>query len=318
VPLGPLGFLSVWPAGLPQPVVSTLNSPDGRIRANSAIVPAGLNGAVTLFPSHATNAIIDINGYFVPASQPQSLAFYPITPCRLADTRLGTGTLAGPALAAAATRNFPLSGNCGIPATAQAYALNMTVVPQGTLGFLSAWPAGSPQPGSSTLNAPTGTITSNMAIVPAGTGGSISVIVTNSTHLIIDVNGYFAPPGAGSLDFYLTTPCRIADTRIGTGPFGGPMIGAVLSRSFDVPSSACGIPSTVRALSLNATVVPPAPLGFLTLWGDGDRPSVSTLNAADGSIVANAAIVPTGSNGQVTVFVSHQTHVILDISGYFR
>ena len=56
-----------------------------------------------------------------------------------------------------------LTRACGIPSTAQAYALNMTVVPFGTLGFLSAWPAGLPQPGSSTLNAPTGAITANAA-----------------------------------------------------------------------------------------------------------------------------------------------------------
>src|SRR5205085_1979967 len=47
VPLGSLGFLSVWPAGQSQPWVSTLNSGDGRIRANAAIVPAGLNGGIT-------------------------------------------------------------------------------------------------------------------------------------------------------------------------------------------------------------------------------------------------------------------------------
>src|SRR5205823_811813 len=80
VPIGGLGFLSVWPAGQSQPVVSTLNSTDGRIKANAAIVPAGVNGSITLFASNATHAIIDINGYFVLASGSQNLAFYPITP----------------------------------------------------------------------------------------------------------------------------------------------------------------------------------------------------------------------------------------------
>src|SRR5260370_6402956 len=116
VPLGALGFLSVWPAGLSQPSVSTLNSSDGRLRADAAMVPAGLNGAVTLFASNPTHVIIDINGYFVPASGAQNLAFYPITPCRLADTRGSTGTFAGPALAPNTARTFPvLSGPCGIP-----------------------------------------------------------------------------------------------------------------------------------------------------------------------------------------------------------
>jgi hypothetical protein len=318
VPLVPLGFLQAFPAGQAQPSVSTLNS-DGRVKANAAIVPAGVNGAVTLFASDPTNAIIDINGYFVPISGAQNLAFFPITPCRLADTRGATGTFGGPALAADTSRTFPvLAGPCGIPASAQAYAFNMTVVPTGPLGFLSAWPAGLSEPQTSTLNAPTGTVTANMAIIPAGSGGGISVLATNATNLIIDITGYFAAPGAGSLDFFTATPCRILDTRGATGAFGGPILGAGQSRSFDVPLSGCGIPGTAKALSLNATVVPPAPLGFLTLFGSGAIPSASTLNASDGSVVANAALVPAGVNGVVTAFTSNPSHLILDINGYFQ
>ncbi|MEO8370923.1 MAG: hypothetical protein ABI806_17200 [Candidatus Solibacter sp.] len=317
VPLGALGFLSVWPAGQPQPVVSTLNSGDGRVKANAAIVPAGTNGAITLFASNPTNAIIDVNGYFVPVSVANALQFYPVTPCRIADTRGAAGTFGGPALGASTERNFPITGVCGIPASAQAFALNMTVVPSGPLGFLSAWPAGQGQPGSSTLNAPTGAITANAAIVPAGTGGAITVVATNPTNLIIDINGYFAPPGAGGLQFYTATPCRIADTRGAVGPFGGPQLPAGTAREFSVTASACSIPAGAGAYSLNATVVPPAALGFLSLWGSGGQPSVSTLNASDGSVVANAALVPASNTGSVTAIGSHATNLILDINGYF-
>src|ERR1019366_1393813 len=206
VPLGGLSFLSVWPAGQSQPLVSTLNSLDGRIKANAAIVPAGVNGAVTLYVTDSTHAIIDINGYFVAAVGVQNLAFYPVTPCRVADTRNPTGTFGGPSLAPAVARTFPVpTSSCGIPAAAQAYAFNMTVVPSGSLGFLATWPAGSPQPTVSTLNAFTGEVTSNAAIVPAGLSGAITVYATDTTDLVIDINGYFAPPGAGSLDFYTAT-----------------------------------------------------------------------------------------------------------------
>ncbi|MEO8371032.1 MAG: Ig domain-containing protein [Candidatus Solibacter sp.] len=317
VPLGPLGFLSVWPTGQAQPVVSTLNSGDGRVKANAAIVPAGTGGAITLFASNNTHAIVDINGYFVAADN-SNLAFYPITPCRITDTRIGTGTFAGPALAAGAQRSFPVpSSACGVPTNAQAYAMNFTVIPAGTLGFLSAWPTGVAQPGSSTLNAPTGAVTANAAIVPAGTNGAITLIATHNTHVIIDINGYFAPPGAGGMEFYTAVPCRIADTRGATGPFGGPQLAAASAREFVVPASTCNIPAGARAYSLNATVVPPASLGFLSLWGSGGQPSVSTLNAGDGSIVANAALVPASDTGSVTAFASNATHLILDINGYF-
>ena len=57
---------------------------------------------------------------------------------------------------------------------------------------------------------------------------------------------------------------------------------------------------------------------YLTAWPTGSaQPLVSTLNSFDGSVVANAAIVPAGTNGAVSIYVTNQTHVILDINGYF-
>jgi hypothetical protein len=47
------------------------------------------------------------------------------------------------------------------------------------------------------------------------------------------------------------------------------------------------------------------------------RPIVSTLNSWDGTVAANAAIVPAGANGAIDVYVTNPTHVILDINGYF-
>ena len=68
---------------------------------------------------------------------------------------------------------------------------------------------------------------------------------------------------------------------------------------------------------MSATVVPPAALGFLTLWPQGaTRPLASTLNAVDGAITSNLAIVPT-TNGWISAFASDLTHLILDVSGYF-
>jgi hypothetical protein len=86
-----------------------------------------------------------------------------------------------------------VSGPYGIPSNAKAYALNVTVVPTGFLGYPTTWPTGQSQPYVSTLNSYAGTVVANAAIVPAGTDGAISVFVTANTDLIIDINGYFAP-----------------------------------------------------------------------------------------------------------------------------
>jgi hypothetical protein len=319
---GTLGYITVWPTGQPQPVVSTLNSIDGSVIANAAIVPAGASGSIDAFATDDTELIVDINGYFVPPAA-STLQFYTLQPCRVLDTRGPDGTFGGPFLPANIVRSFPIgSSSCGAPANAAAYSLNITVVPHGTLGYLSAWPAGQQQPVVSTLNSLDGTVLANAAIVPAGTGvnaGGVSFFAPNDTDLIVDINGYFTPPGVGGLNFYTVTPCRIVDTRASDGTFGGPVMDAQTTRSFPLVEGPCGLPDTAQAYSLNMTVVPQAPiLGYLSTWpAGGTQPVVSTLNAYKGQIVANAAVVPAGAGAAVEVFVTHSTYVIIDTDGYF-
>ena len=72
VPMGFLGYLTMWPAGIDlRPVVSTLNSADGRVKADAAIVPAGTNGGVNIYVTNTANVILDINGYFAPVTSPR-------------------------------------------------------------------------------------------------------------------------------------------------------------------------------------------------------------------------------------------------------
>ena len=323
---GYLGWLTTWPTGQQRPVASTLNSWNGVIVANAAIVPAGTGGAISVFVSDPSDVFVDVNGYFAPPAS-DGLQFYPITPCRVADTRSyggKTGASGPPSMASGTSRAFPVvAASCGIPSTAVAYALNMTAVPlTNYFGWLTAWPTGKPMPVASTLNSWDGTIVANAAIVPAGTGGSISVFASDPADVFFDINGYFAPPAASGLDFYPVNPCRIADTRAYVsmmGPFGAPSMAAGGSRDFPVLSSTCGTPSSAAAYALNVTAVPTTPyLGWLTTWPTAQsKPVASTLNSWNGVIRANAALVPAGTAGSVSVFVSDPAEVFFDINGYF-
>ena len=81
--------------------------------------------------------------------------------------------------------------------------------------------------------------------------------------------------------------------------------------------SACAPPSSATGYVFNATVVPSGSLGYLTLWPDGEsQPVVSTLNAADGAITSNMAIVP-NTDGMTDAFAKGTTELIMDISAYF-
>jgi hypothetical protein len=84
----------------------------------------------------------------------------------------------------------------------------------------------------------------------------------------------------------------------------------------NVIGSTCAPPGTVQAYVFNATVVPSGDLGYLTLWPDGEtQPVVSTLNAEDGAITSNMAIVP-NEDGKTDAYASGTTQLVLDISAY--
>lgn len=313
---GYLGYLTVWPTGQSQPGVSTLNSWDGRTKANAVILPAGntvSGGGVSVFSTDEADVILDINGYFVPPPQATALQFFRLTPCRIFDTRNPAGPLGAPSFIANETRDIPvLQSNCSIPSGVQAYSLNMTAIPKaGVLNFLATWPSDKAWSGVSTLNATTGTTTANAAIVPAAANGDISVLVSEAADVFADINGYFAPAASGGLGLYNLPPCRVVDTA---DPAGSPTFTGMLS---PVLNPTCGVPATAQALVLNATVQAPGSFGFLTLWEAGyPQPLASTLNAFDGATTSNLAIVP-AMQGMISAYASNPGYLILDVSGYF-
>lgn len=127
--------------------------------------------------------------------------FFPLTPCRLVDTRLPAGPSGGPALAPNTTRSFPVQGQCGVPIGAKAAALTITVAAPTGPGNLRLFPSGSAVPLVSNINfSGNDAEIANGGIVPLSTNANdLSVFTvllggTGTVHLILDVNGYFAPP----------------------------------------------------------------------------------------------------------------------------
>jgi hypothetical protein len=124
--------------------------------------------------------------------------FYSVTPCRIVDTRNPNGVTGGPALAGQATRSFPVTGLCGVPSTAQAAVLNVTVVAPTGGGHVRIWPYGATMPLVSTINFDPGEpAIANGAIVPLSSDPTLSISTFlgasagNTADLVIDVTGYF-------------------------------------------------------------------------------------------------------------------------------
>jgi hypothetical protein len=130
------------------------------------------------------------------------------------------------------------------------------------------------------------------------------------------------------------TPCRILDTRYGSGPFGAPIAGGVaFSVSGYLTSFAaqggsgtnCGLSPNQKALVVVLTVVAPSADAFLAA---GDSSSFATLtqsammNFRAGINLANTAIVPMNMAPPLGLFflalpAGVSTHVVADAVGYF-
>jgi hypothetical protein len=124
----------------------------------------------------------------------QPYQYYPITPCRAVDTRGPVSTNGGPAFGTNATRNFQIRGVCGVPTTAKAASLNVTITGATQLSFLTVWPSGLSRPVVSMLNFEAADpALANGIIVGLSTSTQDLSVYNNfgSVHVLIDVTGYF-------------------------------------------------------------------------------------------------------------------------------
>ncbi len=140
-------------------------------------------------------AAVVVCGVTTSAAHAQTaLSYFALTPCRVVDTRNPTGVDGGPALGDHGQRDFAMRGNCGIPTTAKAITLNVTITQATTVSFLTLWPSGQTRPVVSTINfTASDPALANGATVGLSTNAQdLSVYNSNGTvHVILDVTGYY-------------------------------------------------------------------------------------------------------------------------------
>ena len=136
------------------------------------------------------------------ASAAGPFSFFPLTPCRVIDTRGAVGPNGGPSLAANTIRNFPIINvnGCGVPNTAKAVSFNFTAIQASEAGDLRIWPYNSPVPLASVINFSSADFAlANGAIIPIANIGGLDISVQTDmapasaghVHLVADVTGYF-------------------------------------------------------------------------------------------------------------------------------
>lgn len=175
------GYVTVYPCGTPTPLASNLNFVAGQTIPNAVVSGIGSSGEVCLKPSATTHLVVDGNGYFAPKAP-----FTPSVPVRAIDTRRVGGQIP-----AGGVLEVQIGGANGVPATASAVSMNVTVTQPRGQGWVAAYPCGGPAPKSSNLNFTTNQTIPNAVLSGVGSGGKVCFRASTSTHLIVDVNGWF-------------------------------------------------------------------------------------------------------------------------------
>jgi Beta-propeller repeat len=120
--------------------------------------------------------------------------FYTVSPCRVADTRGPAGPWGAPSLAANTSRSFQVTGRCGIPSSAEAIVLNVTVTDATTPGDIRISPTVSQLPTASAINYRATAARANNGSYALSTTGELAFRCdqsSGSVNLILDVSGYF-------------------------------------------------------------------------------------------------------------------------------
>ncbi len=208
------GFVTEFPAGKQMPTASILNVDQAdQTRAAAGIFPTSASG-VSLYVSGGGHIVVDLLGYFTgPSSAAGTDGLYTsFDPTRLLDTRttspLGT--------------NVPLYPGGGLNlgvSQGGSIAYNVTSV-DGDPGYVTAYPAGTSRPTTSTVNSiGGGDVVANFAITQVSNVG-LGFYSQARTHLLVDLAGWFSGPSAvATLDTPSNTPP--APPKTTTASFGG-------------------------------------------------------------------------------------------------
>ncbi len=277
-----------------------------------------------------TNAVWQANQYTkttavwgtrVSELQTAGATFVPITPVRVLSSRDGIG-LSGKFTANVA-RTITIGH--GVPTDAVAITGNLTVTEQNAAGFLAVTPIPNNSPSTSSLNFPLGDNRANNIISPLSTSGQISIVYKavagKTTHVILDVTGYYTNATTGST-YKVLTPARSLDTRSGTG-LSGPFVHGVV-RSWKVRGRS-GVPDSTAVIAVtgNLTVTGQTTRGFATIGPNvASNPATSTLNIPLGDTRANGITVGLSSTGRLEGVYRGTTstanaQLIFDVTGYY-
>ena len=172
-----------------------------------------------------------------------------------------------------------VTGRGGVPTTAGAVVLNVTVTEAQVPGYITVYPCEGELPNAANLNYEAGSTIPNAVVAEVGSGGTTCLFTTAATHLVVDVNGYH-PAGRS---FVPVRPARLLDSREGMATADGLFAGAGLRPTGSITelqvTGRAGVAPDATAVVLNVTVTEAQAPGFVTVFpcdGLPTRPTSTT------------------------------------------
>ena len=278
-------------------------SGDMRTRVQVGIVSYGFGSCTSLNkPGYYMRVaalyewVDDVVGGLPASPTDPPLAFEPVGPERVIDTRLSGG-----ALTAGSTLTVPV----GSQYANQSISVNLTVPGAVGRGYATLYACDQPRPATSSLNYQPNQSIANGVITKVSATGTVCVFLNQQAHVVLDVFGVFPTNEA----FTPIAPTRVVDTRDN----GGPRQAAGSTLAVDV-----GAQYANQSVSVNLTVPGAVGRGYATLYAcDQPRPATSSLNYQPNQSIANGVITKVSATGTVCVFLNQQAHVVLDVFGVF-
>jgi hypothetical protein len=335
--------LTAYASGGSRPLTQTLWANAGQTIDDNATVRIGAGGKIDIYNGQATTDIIaDVYGFYTSDTALASTmgnggqwGVYDDTPLRVLDSRSDGGALAPGFFY---TPVIPFNDYARLHV--HAVAVSITTLNATGSGALSAYSTGNVRSPSmlGTIRFAHGQVIQNMAILPVkyttSTPSSpaqpyiaIANISSQSTHLVVDVLGFFDDGTLLNTSRYVpaTTPQLVADSskHVNLGNLGPGQIGTV-------DPGAAAVAST-WALQMTVSAVRPTSNTNVGLWPDVsvdaggplDTPVNGRMQAPRGAITASAMMSEVGTNnildiinGAGTTSVRVQVDGRFDIAAY--
>jgi YVTN family beta-propeller protein len=277
-------------------------------------------------------------------------AYTALSPYRICDTRASRtpDQCTSHPLGANGTVAVHVTGQTGplgqsVPGNAPAVVVNVTALSESAVNsYLSVFPTGEAVPAVSNINFDAGATQANLVIVQLGAGGEISIHnAVGTAGVLIDVEGYFAPPGSAPVagEFHSMPPLRICDTRASThtacsGATADALLGADTWRRVVLSGLPTGAPGGTPSIPtggaadavFNLTATEGTKATYLAVAAPNSTtdacptasPSASNLNPAAGESLPNRVISTLGPHQDICVYNAAGTvDFIIDVNGWF-